>query len=127
MGEAKNRGTREERVDKAEREEADRKKKISFAVKQRKHVDGLIWIIFQETESEILRDGKNQFQTDEKGRFIYGPKEGGWKDVMDTDVPDWVKEPEVIGLMKNGERVSARPEHGSKWYRVVLITPPEKH
>lgn len=127
MGEAKNRGTKEQRVDQAEREAADHKKRISFAVKERKHIDGLQWLIFQTTESVAQRDGKGAFVTDDKGSLIYGPDEDGWKDTMDFDIPDWVKQPEVIGQMRQGERVSADPEKGTKWYRVVLIKPPEQH
>jgi hypothetical protein len=50
-----------------------------------------------------------------------------WLNLMPEDVPEWVKDPEVMGGMMGGNRVSRDPKKGSMWYRAIHVDAPEVH
>ena len=52
----------------------------------------------------------------------------GWQPVSESQVPDWVKEPAVIGRMMQGEQcMDPRSTSGSDWFKAQrVITQAEK-
>lgn len=44
---------------------------------------------------------------------------GPWVSIHPEDTPDWVKTPDALAEMREGTRICADPEGGSRWYRVV--------
>jgi len=53
----------------------------------------------------------------------------GWQPVMQHDVPEWVKEPSIMGRLVAGEQCMdvAEGDAGSYWYRAVpVVSKPEQ-
>ena len=57
----------------------------------------------------------------------HGDEDLEWTYLWPEDVPDWVKEEEVISKMMEGKMVCADPDKNTMWYRAVLCDAPEKH
>jgi hypothetical protein len=118
-GEAKSRGTKEERVEAA----VDRDEKIDKAVEDRDHTAGLVWMTIEVATSVPVLDGNKAFVLDERGCMRYGPDK--WRPLLPADIPEWIKAPEVINELKGGVEVCIAPESGGNWYRGVVNTGPE--
>ena len=75
---------------------------------------------------------KVQIQTNKLAWMVVqcSPKadqDGMWTPLMPEDLPDWVKDPAVMGRMFNGDMVCLNPERGTLWYRAVRMDPPVQH
>lgn len=56
------------------------------------------------------------------------PENGdGWVKVMPADIPDWVKDQEVITKMMEGLMVCADPNTPCNWYRAVRVVDGKPH
>ena len=88
MGEAAQRGTKEERVSDAIKRDSQK----------------LVWMVIESS--------------------LTGEDDSIWTPVMPEDLPEWVKNPEVIGKIRNGEKVSMNPDKGTVWYRGVRCDKP---
>lgn len=73
----------------------------------------------KEQSKDALKTDWIAFQSSAVG----GADAEDWEYFHNSDVPDWAKEPEVIGKMLKGESVSKSPEEGSKWWRAVKVKP----
>ena len=51
---------------------------------------------------------------------------GPWTSLHVEDVPDWVKAPDAMEEMRQGTRICADPDAGSRFYRVVRVKNPPK-
>lgn len=54
---------------------------------------------------------------------------GGWHPMLPSELPDWVKHPDIIGHLVAGEMCCdpALGEKGSNWYKAVrVLSPAEK-
>ena len=125
MGEAKARGTQEQRAAKSKEEQAAR----DVAAENRAHAKGLVWLAFETTTSQVLiSDLTGEVILDDDGDPRYGPDQDGWKLVRPVDVPEYLQQDGVVARLKDGEEISWLPhEDGAMWYRGVICSEPEEH
>lgn len=119
MGEAKNRGTKIVRMENAKQ----RKEAVRRGINNREHAPGLVWLVIQMAPSEPFLDHKGAFVTTTEGKMLYRPKPDSWIPLLQHDTPEWVKDPEIINKLRNGEEVSLKPEEGGMWYRGIVCKP----
>jgi len=50
----------------------------------------------------------------------------GWELIIPADVPEWVKEPDVLGKLEEGQAVCFDPDGGGRWYRTSHVPEPEE-
>jgi hypothetical protein len=122
-GEAKQRGSKEDRIEQAEESQEARDK----AAKDRKHTDGLVWLIFECTNSVPVLDRSLAFVLDDGGKIVYGPDNGNWLPLISEDIPGWLQEPGVINELRGGAELNVRPAEGGRWYRAIVQTPNVPH
>tara|TARA_R110002096_G_scaffold210340_1_gene397658 strand:+ start:5120 stop:5461 length:342 start_codon:yes stop_codon:yes gene_type:complete len=58
---------------------------------------------------------------DDNGEFMYEPLDDKWRKLHPADVPDWVKQPSVIGDMREGTRINQSPSNGGLWFRCLVV------
>ena len=44
-----------------------------------------------------------------------------WIGLHQSDVPEWVKDPEVVAKLRDGVKVCWAPSEGTMWYRGVRV------
>ena len=51
-----------------------------------------------------------------------------WKPLVASDVPEWVRHPDVMGRLVAGEQCmdAAQGDKGSKWYRAARVVSAEQ-
>lgn len=54
-------------------------------------------------------------------------EDGVWESLFQHDIPDWVKQSEVVGKMMEGKMVCSDPRQDAKWYRAVQCDAPVEH
>lgn len=118
MGEARRRGTHEQRQQLA----IDKRNQLERAIAERTHADGLAWLAYQCATSVKAPDER---QT-EGAAVIWEPDESTWRLVHYIDVPEWVKEQGVVKEMMEGTQVCRYPDLGGLWWRVVKCEPPDE-
>lgn len=122
MGEAAQRGTKEERTEQA----VEKKSNINKAIQERKHADGLVWLVIQAAESHAITDENGVFITHAgTNKLVYGPDPKTWKDLHPDSIPEWVKDRGVINELRKGVEVCKDPDNGGIWYRGVICAPPD--
>lgn len=83
----------------------------------------------------LKEDVKNKLKENKENKAAWmviesspiGKDDSIWTPVMPEDLPEWVKDPEVMGKMRNGEKVSMNPDKGTVWYRGVRCDKPVQH
>lgn len=71
-------------------------------------VDGvhkMAWLIIQSTNSV---NGEE-------------PNDTEWVSLLPEDIPEWVKQDDVISNLAKGQRVCMRPDQGGRWYRALIV------
>ena len=117
-GEAKKKGTKEER----EAAAIKRKEAIDVAIETGGEAVGLVWMIIQCTHSIPLLDTNGAFTVDSDGSMKYGPDDEGWTNLLPVDVPEWVKENSLVGDLRKGMNICYNEKDGGRWYRGLLAT-----
>ena len=77
------------------------------AIRIAKVTDKLAWMIIQSSPT--------------------GEDSNEWMPIMPEDLPEWVKDPVVMGRMWHGEKVCMNPDRGTVWYRGVRVNKPRQH
>lgn len=119
MGEAKARGTKQERTEGA----IEQKEAVSEAIENRRYAKGLAWLVIEDTKSIPVMDSDGAVVVGDDGEDVYGPDVDGWAMMVPEDIPEWIKQDGLIKELIDGAEVSSRPTEGSRWYRGNVCTP----
>jgi len=122
MGEANNRGPKEQRVSEA----VEHKEAIDGAIENREHTKGLVWLVIESAQSVVQTDAGGAFVVGEDGKMVYGPDEDTWLRLRPEDVPEWLKQDMLIKELMDGVQVCSHADNGGQWYRGVMCSPPDK-
>jgi len=122
MGEANNRGSKEQRVNGA----VEHKEAINDAIENREHTKGLVWLVIESAKSVVQTDAGGAFVVGESGQMVYGPDDDTWQRLRPEDVPEWLKQDMLIKELMDGVQVCSHADAGGMWYRGVICAASEE-
>lgn len=82
-----------------------------------------VWLVIEITTSTIELGRNNAIKTDKNGLPVRVPDEKHWRPLLPDEVPEFLKSPDAISDMVNGQRICLDPAGGGHWYRAITCYP----